>query len=79
MYDRQLWYWPERNLNLIVEFFLDGRIEIDVELAEKEASVVIDELSKLDLKNVDEAFPQLGIEFITHLNLPTFTIKGAKQ
>lgn len=77
MYDCQFWFHPETLDALVLKLYLDGSIGIDSEGLDIEA--LLSKINELDNDSFEHSLEQIGFHFITNLNLPTFTIKGAKQ
>jgi hypothetical protein len=77
MYDRQFWFHPETLDALVLTLYLDGSIGIDSDGLDLEA--LFDKINEIDNDSFEHSLEQIGFHFITNLNLPTFTIKGAKQ
>jgi hypothetical protein len=77
MYDRQFWFHPETLDALVLTLYLDGSIAIDSEGLDVEA--LLSKINEIDNDSFEHSLEQIGFQFITNLNLPTFTIKGANN
>jgi hypothetical protein len=62
---------------LVLTLYLDGSIGIDSDGLDLEA--LFDKINEIGNDSFEHSLEQIGFQFITNLNLPTFTIKGAKQ
>jgi len=77
MYDRQFWFHPETGESIILEFFLDGSINIDGD--GQDIGAMISKINEMGNDDFEQSLIELGFQYMTNLNLPTFTIKGANN